>query len=204
MKRGMQHHVPKTAGNATETTLRQAGIDVHNAGHGPARETRRRTIGQHVPPFYTEAFHYGFVRNPWDRIVSFFHHAKKDAVSTLEFTAWVIGSKKRLLHTSPIECFYDEGEYILDFVGQYEHLERDIHALCDAANWPHPEHIMIANPGKKRPAREWQSYYNEETRKFVAEIGRWEIERYGYTFEDQPSPPVPWQTSAWSDTDPTQ
>ncbi|MCP4125820.1 MAG: sulfotransferase family protein [Gammaproteobacteria bacterium] len=78
-------HVPKTGGTSIEAALGLTG-----PRHNTARQYRA-----HDPWLWGQYFTFGFVRNPWDRLVSFYTYRRQirklGPESSLDFQNWLFG-----------------------------------------------------------------------------------------------------------------
>jgi hypothetical protein len=133
-------------------------------------------------------FKFGFVRNPWDRVVSLYERGEplqmKDKMSFEEFVDWIQYSSATCIHSSPhryqLDWFVDgNGKILADFIGRFERLEEDwafiAHKLGIATQiLPHRR----ANPR----ARHYTEYYHARTREIIAQKFRVDIEHFGYEF----------------------
>jgi hypothetical protein len=133
-------------------------------------------------------FKFGFVRNPWDRIVSLYERTEplqmKDQMSFDEFVDWIQFSSATCIHSSPhryqLDWFVDgSGKMLADFIGRFERLDQDWAFVAQKLGiadktLPHQR----ANPR----ARNYSEYYNTRTREIVAQKFRVDIEHFGYEF----------------------
>ncbi len=137
---------------------------------------------------FNSYFKFGFVRNPWDRVVSLYE--RKEALEMrlrmnfAEFVDWIQYSSATCVHSSPhryqLDWFVDaNGVVLADFIGRFERLEEDwglvANKLGITAILPHSR----ANPR----ARHYTEYYDERTRAIVGEKFRVDIETFGYQFD---------------------
>jgi hypothetical protein len=150
--------------------------------HATANEVKRCLPAE----AYNSLYKFAFVRNPWDRLVSRYAHLlrSKDRrrhsfISSLEkfedFLRWEIQRDS----ASQFPYVTDrQGKQIVDFVGHYETLPADFAKVCAMlkiqAKLPH------ANVSEHR---DYRTYYTPETRAFVAEKFRRDIEMFGYDFD---------------------
>jgi len=143
-------------------------------------------------------FKFAFVRNPWARLVSVFHHLKqgrddqKEAVRGLSFGRFIeqacagdippVGIKSRdgLSYANPqVDWLTDsEGNWIPDFIGKTEHLKAD---------WRHVKGqtgLKGNIPGRANRSKHahYQDYYTERWRAMVAARYQQEIDLWRYTF----------------------
>src|ERR1700722_644879 len=91
------------------------------------------------PELYARFFKFAFVRNPWDRLVSRHahllqsenhprHRLVKRLGSFENYLAWEIERKK--MHQHAYVCGAS-GEWLVDFIGYYERLQRDFAKVCE-------------------------------------------------------------------------
>lgn len=135
-------------------------------------------------------FKFGFVRNPWDRIVSLYSRQEGDqshrAQSFTEFVRGIRYSSATCIHPSPhvnqLDRLVDpSGHLAVDYIGRFETLERDWRHICGRigiADLPLP-----VTKKNKNKSDHYSSFYTDETRHIVAERFRADIEFFAYEFE---------------------
>lgn len=150
--------------------------------HAPARAVKRCL----PPELYARLFKFAFVRNPWDRLVSRHahllqnqnhprHRLVKSLGSFENYLDWEIARQKMHQHAYVYDA---DGEWLVDFIGYYEHLERDFAKVCERLE------IRADLPRVNTSVhRDYRSYYTAATRDLVAEHFRRDIEMFGYEFE---------------------
>jgi len=199
-------HATKTAGMSVARALEPFGsepelfwynklldlLTIRTTYYGPL-EARRfrthasaRTIKQHLPAdVYDGLFKFGFIRNPWDQLVSHYHyiqqnpsHHRSKQVARMSFPdfvkMWI--NKGKVDHS---KMFYsDSGEILVDFLGRFETLERDFSTVC--------KHLKLdASLPKLNTSshRDYREYYDDELKLYVADKLHKEIEYFGYCFD---------------------
>ena len=128
---------------------------------------------------FEKYFKFGFVRNPWDRIVSLYHWSLvTESICRKASFADFVRSKP---HAPSVwgQLSVDR-KLALDFVGRYEHLEQDFESALRMLNLPSIPLIHVK--AGIRPPRPYRDYYDDELREFVAMSCRREIETFGYAF----------------------
>ncbi len=184
-------HVPKSAGTSIRAAL--ASFDDGRSAASPdtTHETLAALLGRH--PGLATHFKFAFVRNPWERLVSFFFHARQrlaptfpqfQAMDGLEAmlrmidrdTAWLCA-----LHAIRPQCDYvcaEDGVRLADFVGRHERLAADFDGACRRIG------IRAGLPRMNVSRHDhYAAYYNDWCRDFVAvRYGR-DIGEFGYAFE---------------------
>ncbi len=141
-------------------------------------------------------FKVAFVRNPYDRIVSWFccyaqrRNAKKAQVKHANFygTKYLSGSFVDFVKHAPpfifknsISFMLDEfGRKQVDFIAKFENFTKDLNYICDRINIPNIKPIADKVNASEHTA--YASYYNEETREIVAKQYAKDIEYFNYKF----------------------
>jgi len=147
---------------------------------------------------FDAAFKFAYVRNPWARMISIYHHLS----ATRSFRAYVLGEFRQKVwremawFVGPQSDFiYDEdGRLLVDFVGRFERLQADFDVICRRLGMspeplPHVNHAaahrrIYLGPNPRKLLRSWrkrltkpaprharyQDYYDADTRALVAEI----------------------------------
>jgi hypothetical protein len=159
-------------------------------------------------------FKFSFVRNPWDRIISEYKYrgypVKIDFKTYLFKHLPPPGWTDAYCHIIPQYDFLhnETGRLLVDFVGRYETLQTDFNQVCARLGIP-PTPLPRVNRSLKatRPdtlqglrkqlrraiwSRERQhtfghytEYYDAESREFVGQLFRKDIEAFNYAFDDQ-------------------
>ena len=133
-------------------------------------------------------FKFGFVRNPWDRVVSLYERTEpiqmKDKMSFDEFVEWIQFSSATCIHSSPhryqLDWFLDgSGNMLADFIGRFECLERDWAVVADKLGITEKTLLHARENPRVRPYTE---YYTARTRDLIAQKFKIDIEHFGYDF----------------------
>jgi hypothetical protein len=133
--------------------------------------------------FYPESknyFKFSFVRNPWDRMLSFYLFKKTnrafikiaDDLSLKDFILTSAG-KIKFNQYSYIDGF-DENS----FIGRFENLQEDFNIVCDKIGIPQRKLPHI----NKTQHKHYTEYYDDETLEIFAEKYAKDIEYFGYKF----------------------
>lgn len=152
---------------------------------------------KHVPCFQLQDYHpefndyykFAFVRNPWDRVVSwyFFCKSSKDPLrntSNISFDqflideeykhrvwgAWPKYERYKFQHTFTQGC---------DFIGRTENLQSDFNIICDKIGIPH---LKFLHRGNKTEHKHYTEYYNDETIKIVADYFAEDIDYFNFEY----------------------
>lgn len=194
-------HIPKTGGTTIEKILGlyepwpAVRMDILR---GPHERDGEELQLQHLPLEdlsaltgleFSDWFKFAFVRNPWDRLVSsfFFKHRNKGVVDAQPFQRYVdwvetiVSTRKNLVgencHLRP-QMEFSLGE--LDFVGRFERFESDLTLVLDRLGI---SVNRIPHAHKSKNPKHYTEYYDEGTKRKVAEIYAADIEALDYGFD---------------------
>ncbi len=188
-------HIPKTGGHSIRNIV--FGGDYE----GP-------WFGDRLPAPWQKLFGFGFVRNPYDRLVS----AWKMFTAGTADDAWHLpeGGPLQLTLAETIRLGLDDaapfghprynqikptplsrlknhilpqahpyhGLQHVEFIGRFENLQQDFRTIAD----------RLALPAQELPRSNWtqrghyRDYYDVETRALATEFLAEDLERFGYTF----------------------
>jgi len=146
---------------------------------------RRLEIGRQQFQSY---FKFGFVRNPWDRVVSLYERREalelKAQMTFDQFADWIQYSSSTCIHSSPhryqLDWFVDpNGKVLADFIGRFERLEKDWAFVAKNLGLSETLPHARANPR----TRHYSEYYTPRTRRLIEEKFKVDIETFGYQFE---------------------
>ncbi|HEY4969469.1 MAG TPA: sulfotransferase family 2 domain-containing protein [Steroidobacteraceae bacterium] len=196
-------HIPKTAGSSVSTALRKwdsrFGWKRSNHQHDTLPEflalnckKMARVHPDGSRSFLDQYFKFAFVRNPWERFVSFFfylknHHGRQipelgsivevmDLLKALERRApWLV--KLHGIRPQSDFLYGADQRLLVDFVGRFERLEEDFRTVA--------ARIGIAGSLPHRNASEHDSYaryYDIWGKEFIADYYKNDISSLGYTF----------------------
>ncbi len=145
------------------------------------------------------------VRNPYTRVVSLYHHyqsmralkapgfapipklkalVKYQLERPKSFREYVLTLDKRQGMPMPLYDFIhdDAGLCLVDDVLKFEELADELPGyLSQLGIQIRPEDIPVVGSSD---IREYKSYYDAETLRFVESLYQYEIDRFGYSFED--------------------
>lgn len=153
-----------------------------------------------------QLFRFTFVRNPWDRLVSEYRYKKhkfsfKDFVFNY-FPEKGVDDYKGLngiyRHVMPQYLFIydDDGNCQVDYIGKFENLKEDFATVSEKIcgqklsiphrnKTPSSMYNVLAkqlNFSRKETECNYQTFYDDESREFVAEFYHQDIKLFNYSF----------------------
>ena len=204
-------HIAKTGGTSVRSALqryrwrdpyylpqwiasRLSGMTGHRLGIKLPRHCKAITAQEMLPrEFYHSLFKFAFVRNPWDLQVSSYHHIRRERPQLMQANESFEDFLRRKLDPErPWQYHLDtsvesqshyitdlQGRQIVDFIGRYETLQEDFDHICDRIGITP---ITLPHRRKASDRADYRGYYDDSTRRLVAEHFAPDIERLGYEF----------------------
>tara|TARA_B100001093_G_C26853639_1_gene1026296 strand:+ start:1592 stop:2152 length:561 start_codon:yes stop_codon:yes gene_type:complete len=173
-------HIPKCGGNSIKSPL---GIKGHH--HSAISEKK---YSNHM-----DYFKFTFVRNPWDRFLSAYSYLKaggfgnkldlnlKQKIESYDsFEEFILKAPfLTYLHFEPMfKLIQIDGEDRMDFIGRVENYQEDFDIICDKIGVPRKE-LPHTNKSKHK---HYTEYYNDQTRKLIAQFYSKDVDYFGYKF----------------------
>jgi hypothetical protein len=198
-KKAIFIHINRCAGNSVEALLRQFVLDKkygithdrYSPKHLNARE-HMEFLGRDV---YESFFSFTIVRNPWDKMVSYWKLQKqhkdksKSYVRGMTFPDWMksdfmlrVNRQDQYTlrkYSNQYDWLVDEkGNICVDFVAKFENLRNDWRVIAKQL------YVTPALPHLNRTEhRHYSHYYDEECIEIVARLFAKDIAYFGYHFE---------------------
>lgn len=151
--------------------------------HMPAAEIRGR-VGA---PVWDSYYKFTFERNPWDKVVSYYHWVQALGhrfASFADFIAQCVRQERFPLQLPSSRTLYQlDGKRAVDRIGTYETLDRDLAEICAKLGLPFDGWMPHAKGGLRPKGRPYVEYYTPETRAMVALTFAQEIRELGYRFD---------------------
>lgn len=204
-------HIPKTGGTALSLALEgRAAADDILIGDTPKAVRRRKRVqglkstgrlwkhstladieGVVERDAFDDFFIFTLVRNPWDRIVSYYHwlqlqdweHYAVGLAKTVSFSEFV---NDRTIQKS---LSIGASHYLTDAAGRVrnahyfrlEALDQDLSAL-----WAHLGFDLspIAPANRSNRKRDFRSYYSDQDAQIVSDISKQDIVQFSYSFSE--------------------
>ncbi len=192
-------HIPKTAGNSIQSVLRdysedqlvalrkeQDGIERFGLRNPNYKIRKHSTLREYRDTLGDEQlrklYRFTCVRNPWDRMVSYYFTPTQNPESwdRKKFRG-IISKVVSIADYLRLNENEEDPFANVDYIMRFENLADDFHTLCKQLK------ILPAMlPQYNRSTRgHYSRYYDDELREFVRTRFAAEIERFGYVFEEQ-------------------
>lgn len=192
-------HVQRTGGTTLDTVLRAEVPDARRwlGTHDFARRAR-----DELGPRWGDYFTFAFVRNPWDRLVSWYQMIVQRSVEpgAYNLTLWkylldhsrsfdefirnctaVIedkdGTKSFMFPQADYLCDED-GKPLVQFIGRYERYNDDARAILRRLDLSHASLPKL----NASTHRDYRDYYTTHTRQIVADRFARDIDTFDYSF----------------------
>jgi len=197
-KRFLFVHIPKTAGNSIQSVLRdysedelvalrkeQDGIERFGLRNPRYKVKKHSTLNEYRDALedgkFRSLYKFTCVRNPWDRMVSYYFTPTQNPETWNRkkfrgIISKVVSVADYLrLDNADIDPFAN-----VDYIMRFENLADDFRAVC-AAIGISPRTL----PQYNRSTRgHYSKYYDDELRELVRNRFAAEIDRFGYAFEN--------------------
>ena len=200
-------HVQKTGGVTVGKVLEALVPDLRQV---PERGVKHSTLAQGlaIEPGLSAYWIFGFVRNPWSRLVSWWamvqrfkeladagHQPARErfarnaflrtAREYADFETFVLRGSEELerLRTPQVTYLEADGRSA-DFVGRTERFQDDLRRALKQLGLPFPDELPHTN---RSPHAHYTTYYNDASRRRVGELFAADIATYGYEFGPAPA-----------------
>ncbi|MFT5823549.1 MAG: hypothetical protein ACI8ZM_004811 [Crocinitomix sp.] len=179
-------HVQRTGGTTFSNIIREKILTKSN---DHCQHSNSRTLNSTFFEKHKDYYTFGFTRNPWDRILSwysFIHfndqkslpEERKRFEEFLELDA-AADFTKQTFHYNSLDYFTTKkGELIVDKIFHYENMENNIGVLLNQFNLPLTE-IPIMNETSKK---DYKDYYTDKSRNLIAQKCKKDIAYFNYIF----------------------
>jgi len=187
-------HINKAAGSSIERML---GYSTTGADHRTIHEYKE-VLGGEIKNYFT----FAFVRNPWDKIVSQYHHRKQnmkdDRILNMNFKNWVhnldtlgfdikgTGNQLDWLCENrwlwnPAKKAYTKRPYkiklAVDYIGRFENFEDDWSIICNKIGL-----VGETCHTKKSQHADYREYYDDKTSQIIYDRFIDDIKFFKYKF----------------------
>ena len=148
---------------------------------------------------YFDCFKFGFVRNPWDWVISWYFYAtdefERPVRDHMSLKTWLYKDNNCNEAWIPetVRCCYQplvpqykflcdaQGDLVMDFVGRFESLQHDFDRVCEKIGIPK---FKLDFKNRTQRSISYEDYYDSETRDLVSNLFEKDIDLFKYTFGD--------------------
>lgn len=203
-KRVLFVHVQKTGGMTVEKVLRAALPDAASVSGLPGSKHARLRAALREHPDYRDYWTFGFVRNPWARMWSWYSMIERRRGAAESGNEWIDQRIRRnsfwrevLAEIPDFEAFVMKGpdrfprlkvpqvtylrakDRTADFIGRTESFDADLATACEHIGIPTPGSVPRRNAG---PGGDWRAQYTPAMRQRVADLYALDLRTFGYEF----------------------
>ncbi|MCH9697114.1 MAG: sulfotransferase family protein [Gammaproteobacteria bacterium] len=195
--------IPKTAGHAIRESLQQdlAKNDweqctlfdnklfpvnqLAELGHGHI--SCQQIQPYLLPDIWEEYFKFCFVRNPYDRFVSYCCFSNQDnqrmqsePLATMKMVLENNKNQQKILFRPQYQFVYTlSGERLVDYVGRYEHLQSDFNHICAKLAIP-TRSLSLVNASRRAS---YFHYFDSELQEMVYSFYEKDFKYFNYVFD---------------------
>ena len=196
-KRFLFVHIPKTAGNSIQSILRdysedelvalrreQDGVERFGLRNPKYKIKKHSTLQEYRLVLgkekFGELYKFACVRNPWDRMVSYYFTPTQNVVALdrNKFRKVIVAALPVADYLRLDERDNDPFENV-NYIMRFENLAADFRNVCTELDIS-PKTLPQYNRSNRA---HYSNYYDEDLRELVRARFVAEIERFGYTFE---------------------
>lgn len=201
-------HIPKCAGSGMAQRLFSENKKLNALSQEYDKHESAYLIANSMRyDLYLEFYKFGFVRNPFDRMVSWFHYYQNlwetskekpcsekciDSFKKMNFEEWV----KRLQPYEAGGCrsetacpfhfianqyeylIWKDGKIFVDFIGRFEEIDKDWSVVCERIGIEKSK-LKISNKSERK---EYKEYYTEETKSIITKQYSKDLDFFKYCF----------------------
>ena len=131
------------------------------------------------PEIWDSYYKFTIERNPWDKIISHYHWIARNKSG--EFT--LMDYLENKFYPKDFDKYTDlNGSIIIDKVLRYENLDDELKTILHKLGIPFNGKLNIYAKSEYREDRSYHKFYDDMTRKIVADIFKEEIKEFNYKF----------------------
>ena len=179
-------HVHRTGGTIFTNILLEKLVDNYEV---LSQHSNIRTLDSVFLKKYNDYYIFGFTRNPWDRILSWYSllhsndqksltEERKRFEEFIEFDT-ALDFTTQFFHYNSLDYFLNKkDELIVDKILLYENLENEIGFLLNKFNLPLTSIPVVNETSKKN----YKEYYTDKSRGLITQKCKKDIQFFNYIF----------------------
>jgi len=151
--------------------------------HMPAK-TIKEYLGSEIWDSY---FKFSVIRNPFDKMVSYFYFINKQFIQAdkntkiASFREWLKNEK----YVLDRDKYVIDKQLCIDYFIRFEDLQKGVSEVCKILNIPYePKNLPKFKYGNRINDFPLSEYYDDFSRKHVADVYKHELETFGYSFPE--------------------
>jgi chondroitin 4-sulfotransferase 11 len=189
-------HIQKTGGNTVTRLLKENLSDIYMVGGKHSFATR----GMEELENWDKYFRFAFVRNPWERLVSWYsmktergksgnklwHYVRENSSNFEEFVYNCTdevevrkGVHRSFAYNQLDYVTNEDGNLLVDFIGRLENFDDGVRHVFNRIG---VEVEIVPHRNRSRHTH-YSAFYTSETEEVVRERFKRDIEYFGYEFE---------------------
>ena len=148
-------------------------------------------IKNEAASFFSNAFKFASVRNPWERAVSLFF--RKEGIQNQQNLSFNEFIENHLyasdtcvhptLHKNQLDWICDDkGKILLDYIFKLENFSNAINDIFERTNGLIRLENTVANKNESSKSSEYRNLYSEKTKKMIAKRFEKDIDTFQFTF----------------------
>ncbi len=131
------------------------------------------------PKTWDEYYKFTIERNPWDKIISHYKWKTRKNQNTRDFNVYLNKGD----FPKDFDRYTDlKGNIIVDKIIRYENLDIELNEVFNEFRIPFSGKLNIYAKSGLREKKSYQDYYNDESKKIVANLYKEEISKFNYKF----------------------
>ena len=200
-------HPPKCGGTSIEELVGFLALRDKFPSAAPFKhaslETHIQKLKEKKVPI-EDIFKVSIIRNPWDRVVSFYNHNKHKAYDfyaneqpNTSLPAEVVDARKlTFIEFISKHCKHEfnsdkatkpymfvRNNFCVDYVIRLENIEEDLNKLKDRLRVDLSGNIPHRNDADQFTTRKhYSEYYDQRAKNFISRMFEWDIKTFGYEF----------------------
>ena len=200
-------HPPKCGGTSIEELV---GFLVLRDRFPSAAPFKHASLETHIQKLkekkvpIEDIFKVSIIRNPWDRVVSFYNHNKHKAYDfytneqpnkplpqevvdarELTFNQFVYKHCKHNFNSNTVTTPYmfADNKFFMDYVIRLEHIEEDLSKIKDVIQIDLSGGVPHRNDTDQFTARKpYSEYFDQKTKNYITQLFEWDIKTFNYKF----------------------